>query len=247
MLVSTCLVCCCFTFRPIHASTTLVDGTNGYTIVAFGDSLTAGYWKQTRGQYEPFFHAYAIRLRDLLKNSSTIVEKGLSGERTGEMLHRLPNVLTVQPKIKLVIILGGTNDLGSGRVPNDEIVANIKQLHRIALNSSSLSPHQDVIYTIAVTIPQAVWMLKGPSAVKRLAINEKIRAFAGRCSARISVLDLENAFDLSVKANMNTFWSPDGLHLNPHGYDEFGEMIYKLMESTTIDDTKAFSLDCLSS
>ncbi len=244
----TCLLCFLFTFRPIHASTNLVDWTKGYTIVAFGDSLTAGYWKQTRGQFEPFFHAYAIRLRELLNNGSTIVEKGLSGERTDEMTHRLPYVLKAQPKTKLVIILGGTNDLGSGRLPTEETVANIKALHRIALNSSALSPqHQEVVYTVAVTIPQAFWMLRGPSASKRLAINEQIRAFATRCSARISVLDMENAFNLSVKANMNTFWSPDGLHLNPHGYDEFAGMIYKLMESTSIQDSKAFSLDCLNS
>ena len=248
VFLKTSLVICLLAFlHRVTATATLIDETKGKTIIAFGDSLTAGYWKETRGQFEPFFHAYAIRLRELLNNASTIVEKGLSGERTDEMMHRLPHVLKAQSKIKLVIILGGTNDLGGGRIPIEETVANIKELHRIALNSSSAISPQNVIYTVAVTIPQALWMLKGPSATKRLAINEKIRAFASRCSARISVLDLENAFDLSVKANMNRFWSPDGLHLNPHGYDQFAEMLYKLMESTSVNDSQTFSLDCLNS
>lgn len=85
--------------------TTLVEETLGKTIVAFGDSLTEGYWKRTVSQEIPEFHSYAITLQNLLKNQSNMVQVGISGERTYSMVQRLPIVLKKHPETKLVIIL----------------------------------------------------------------------------------------------------------------------------------------------
>ena len=94
-----------FMFPQQSYGNTLVDETIGKTIVAFGDSLTEGYWKRTTFQEIPEFHAYAIRLQNLLKNQSNMVQVGISGERTTSMVNRLPIVLKKYPETKLVIIL----------------------------------------------------------------------------------------------------------------------------------------------
>jgi len=226
---------------------TMVDETKGHTIVAFGDSLTAGYWKVNRSQLDPFFHSYAHKLRTLLLNASKVVEVGLSGERTDEMLFRLPAVLKQHAATKLVIILGGTNDLAYGRMQASDIVENVKQLHRMALNCSAFTPgHHSVVYTIAVTLPPSQWTQRPPHATKRLAVNDKIRSFANRCAARVGFLDLEPTFDLNAKDTFTKFYSPDGLHLNPHGYDTFAELLHKTMSSFAVKDPATpFSLDCL--
>lgn len=61
------------------------------------------------------------------------------------MLDRLPLLLD-KHRFDVVIILGGTNDLG--HVHQDNIVANIKELHQIAQKAGSKS--------VLVTIPSAV-------------------------------------------------------------------------------------------
>ena len=94
-----------FLFPQSSYGTTLVEETFGKTIVAFGDSLTEGYWKRTAFQEIPEFHSYAIRFQSLLKNQSNIVQVGISGERTNSMVNRLPTVLKKHPETKLVIIL----------------------------------------------------------------------------------------------------------------------------------------------
>ena len=127
----------------------------------------------------------------------------------------------------------------------DQIMVNLKSLHRIALNSNNM------VFTIAITIPQAGWMLRKDS--KRLSINQKIRAIVERCSARMVLLDMDTLpIDLNIKDNHEKYWSPDLLHLNPHGYDVVGEYLHKTMLNYTINPsssilstTKPFSTACL--
>ena len=101
-------LCCWFVLIGIGlfgTGNTLVEETNGKTIVAFGDSLTEGFWKKTIYQPLPEFHSYAITLQNLLKNKSNLVQVGISGERTVSMINRLPIVLQKNPETKLVMIL----------------------------------------------------------------------------------------------------------------------------------------------
>jgi lysophospholipase L1-like esterase len=116
--------------RSLSQSKSLIDVCQGKEIIAFGDSLTHGYYVVTRWQRYPEFHPYADRLSVLLNNRSDIIRAGVSGEFTSQMVRRLPSVLRDHPNAKLSIILGGTNDLGR-RVPINTIIDNLKQLHRL--------------------------------------------------------------------------------------------------------------------
>ena len=79
-------------------------------ILAFGDSLTEG-WCHSGTK----FHPYTRKLQSLIQSLSKsvdIVNKGVSGETTEQMSDRLPLVLNKDGPFDLVIILGGTNDIG---------------------------------------------------------------------------------------------------------------------------------------
>ena len=90
-------------------------------VLGFGDSLTKGLIinKQNRGRsHLPYINELRKKIsmhnsyyRDD-SNSSFILEVGISGETTSEMVQRLPLELNKLSKnLSIVLILGGTNDL----------------------------------------------------------------------------------------------------------------------------------------
>ncbi len=88
------------------------DGSR--VIVAFGDSLTAGYTL-------PIEDSYPSQLQRLLSEkgytSYTVINKGVSGDTTADGLQRLPEVLAEQPEI--VILALGANDGLQGLSPTE--------------------------------------------------------------------------------------------------------------------------------
>jgi lysophospholipase L1-like esterase len=136
--------------------------------------------------------------------------------------------------------LGGTNDLGT-RVPVKTIIDNVKQLHRLVLTNAQSNIKDSIVYSIAVTVPQASWTIHSE---ERFQVNRAIRELQTRCSARMGLLDLENTFNQSDKQN-HKYWSPDFLHFSPAGYDEIGGMLHKVMSEFTIKNNQEFSLSCL--
>ncbi|QIW10232.1 arylesterase [Francisella sp. LA112445] len=88
----------------------------GKTIVAFGDSLTAGYRVDKKDNYPS-------QLSRMI--NKPIINMGISGETTQQALERINSVVAKDPKIVL-ITLGG-NDLKK-RVPAGEAFDNLKQI-----------------------------------------------------------------------------------------------------------------------
>jgi len=84
------------------------------TILAFGDSLLAGYGLRDGESYPAKLEA-ALRARGV---NARIVNAGISGETTGAALARLSGVLAAQAdKPELVIVSLGGNDMLQGRPP----------------------------------------------------------------------------------------------------------------------------------
>lgn len=99
----------------------------GRPILAFGDSLVAGYGLPGRDAYPSKLEA-ALRVRGI---NARVVNAGISGETTGQGLRRLGEVLDAQPvKPELVIVSLGANDMLQGRSPA-EPRANLAQILRI--------------------------------------------------------------------------------------------------------------------
>jgi len=204
----------------------LVDYVANGQILAFGDSLTHGMfvtqteWRNT--------HPYAIELTKLLKNNTEVIESGVSGQLTSEMVQRLPLELKKYPQARAVLILGGTNDLGH-RMEAQEVLDNLIKLHTMAQNASISATKP--VYTIAITVPQSRWPFKPAT---RYAINEGLRKFAlVDCPGRTALLDMESSFNQSEAKNA-VFWSDDFVHLSPLGYDAMGKMLYDVMVDFTV-------------
>ena len=95
-------------------------------VLAFGDSLTAGYGVDKTQSY-PSVLANLIGLK--------VINAGISGETTAEGLERLPEVLeTHQPK--LVILLEGGNDVLQ-KVSEAQIKSNLKQMIQLVQQSGA--------------------------------------------------------------------------------------------------------------
>ena len=92
-------------------------------ILAFGDSLFAGYGVGTENSYPAKLEA-ALRARGI---DARIVNAGVSGDTSGAGRQRLPFVLDKQENIDLVILELGGNDLLRG-IPPSETRANFEAM-----------------------------------------------------------------------------------------------------------------------
>lgn len=92
--------------------------TRGRNVIAFGDSLTAGYGA---GEGED----YPSRLAAL--SGIPLINAGVSGDTTATALERIDDVLTQEPRI-VIVGLGG-NDYLNG-VPLDATEANLRTIVR---------------------------------------------------------------------------------------------------------------------
>jgi len=95
-----------------------------HSVLAFGDSLLAGYGLHDGESYPAKLEA-ALRARGI---NARITSAGISGETTAQGLSRLAGVLDAQPiKPELVIISLGANDMLQGRPPV-QTRANLEQI-----------------------------------------------------------------------------------------------------------------------
>lgn len=224
------------------------------TILCFGDSLTFGTNRQTQLLSPLHPHAYAKHLSELLRrplvtsdgngnlkkqeeftSNSAIVENGWPGEVTSHMWSRLPDTLKKAKDPQLVIILGGTNDIGAGE-SKENIVANLQSMHYAALNGSSVS------HTIHLTVPPSAAFvnpqMKSRFGDKRKAVNEEMRMFIHNHNKRHAVIrgevggiflvDLEFIY-LPIEEHRSS-WNKDLLHFSAEGYDGIADLIYRAMQ-----------------
>ena len=99
------------------------DASNVITIVAFGDSLTAGYGLSRKQAY-PALIAEKMRAAGY---EFDVVNAGSSGDTTTGGLRRLPAILRGHKKIDVFILELGINDAFRG-VPVDQIRANLQAI-----------------------------------------------------------------------------------------------------------------------
>ena len=201
-------------------------------LLAFGDSLTAGYHHMGHA-----FAPWAPLLQRLLGSDVVCDHIGLSGFTTQQMLDTADeqSVTDVVPvtwpgyrtqlrrhRYDVVLILGGTNDLadyGHGPMPTQRTVSNLAKLHAFA--------HEAGARSVAMTIPEskgAVYFeTRSPPFRVRLDANEAIRAWAANQPAdRVHLVD---ASALVPYSGTNGLWEPDGLHLSQRGYEAFGRAL----------------------
>eukprot|EP01130_Rhizamoeba_saxonica_P003840 TRINITY_DN1592_c0_g1_i2.p1 TRINITY_DN1592_c0_g1~~TRINITY_DN1592_c0_g1_i2.p1 ORF type:complete len:145 (+),score=30.10 TRINITY_DN1592_c0_g1_i2:58-492(+) len=130
-------------------------------ILAFGNSLTAGYIKFQDD------HPYTLQLSDLITANFPdhliqIVVKGVPGENTQDMIPRLASILAKDP-YDLVLLLGGTNDMGV--FDHVQIYENLERMYEMAKDHGAVL----VVMSIADHFCTIDWYLE-----KRAQLNQMI-------------------------------------------------------------------------
>lgn len=176
-------------------------------ILAFGDSLTAGYQL-------PQKQAWPARLEEFLKNEGRDVEVtngGVSGDTSGAALRRIDWSLKFGP-YDLAIICIGAND-GLRQLPAKEMEANLRQIVdkfqaakvNVLLIGMKLSSNYDAAY------------LKAFEAAYPKVAKEKKTAFYPFLLEGVAMDDLLNL--------------GDRIHPNPRGHEIIAHALTKKVEA----------------
>lgn len=196
------------------------DISSRVRVVALGDSLTVGFQSyglgEDMGKSTPYTAVLIDRIsRDFPSDSLLIeiVNKGIVGELSEQMLARFgSDVIRLTPKV--VIILGGSNDLGWGLAPR-ETFRNLSEMYRLSLENQ--------ITPIACTVPSILGYDEGipPRIVLNGLLQEHCRKIGIRC------VDVFRATLDQGTSRLASQYSSDGLHLSSEGYRKMGAAIYE--------------------
>ena len=189
--------------------------------MAFGDSLTVGYQSPTGGLEWPEPTPYTVFLEEkvshlLSENAASdlrivIHNRGISGELTEDMLSRFDRDVVVH-RPDIVIILGGSNDLGWGVDP-DTIASNLTEMYDTSL-SFGINP-------VSCTVPSILGYDEG--IPPRIELNRLIQEVSRRRG--MVCVDLFAATGDS-EGRLKEAYSNDGLHLSTQGYQTMAEAIF---------------------
>jgi lysophospholipase L1-like esterase len=197
--------------------------TERVTIVAMGDSTTAGTpgWKSRieappRGAGDETSQ-YAWWLMQAHPEWE-VVNQGVNGERSDEILARFDrDVLQQRPKV--VVILAGVNDVYQGR-PAKHVIAQLTAMYARAKGAGIPVVAGSIIPYNTATPDQNARMR---------AINDWIRATAAADPA-ITFVDTRAAAAARDDPD-RLFESPDGLHPSPGGYRRMADAIRPVLET----------------
>jgi len=218
---------------------TLLDMSQGKTILCFGDSLTHGMLVNGEDWHQ--VHPYALKLNELIRkkfktegkeNATTVIEAGISGELASHMVHRLPAVMKkisegTRPDISVVVILAGTNDLGS-RHSAKQVLEDVLTLHEYAKKHKKNSDSTQT-FTIALSMPQLRWSINQED---RIEVNRGLKDYVQNTNSSFFI-SLEEPFDQKQPENVK-FWSTDMVHFSIEGYDKIGELVFDVLSTNQL-------------
>lgn len=172
-----------------------------HRIVCVGDSITEGFANPNNWPYH---------LKARLGGDWQVVNQGVGGDKTADMLARIDKALALNPHF--VIILGGTNDLANGDVPLATMQANIREM---CTNVESYGA-----VPVLCTVPPTSFDLE-----QRDILNGWIAEYANLKG--YGLIDFYSVIDNpSNPGHSNpTLVMSDGIHPNAAGYLAMGNAI----------------------
>ena len=207
-----------------------------FRLACFGDSLTAGFQTPTPGQVPWRDTPYGGFLQEWLGERGNVIVSGICGEVTHEMVGRFDRAI-LRHSPHAVVILGGTNDLGSGYDP-EAIVENLTILYKAA--------QQNGIRPVGVTLP-SIYVDEETLQVRTKKVEdvdelpEWIRSHIDRrrvlnrmiqdvcASEHISSVDLFDGTSEGPHDLLAPRFSNDGLHLSTAGYERFARLVWEVV------------------
>jgi len=175
-------------------------------VVFMGDSITE-FWSRAA----PAFFANPAR-----------IDRGISGQTTGQMLLRFrQDVIALHPRA--VVILAGTNDIAGNNGPasDAEIEANLLSMIELARYN-----HIRVVLVTLVPTVRYPWADQLRPAPRIAAINEWIRAEATR--DHLILADIHPAM-ATPEGALRPELGDDGVHPNAAGYAIMASVIEPLL------------------
>jgi lysophospholipase L1-like esterase len=197
-------------------------------ILALGDSLTAGFYG---GAYYP----YAIPLAALFKSakiSAKIDQLGVCGEHVvPTMVNRLRSILETNTSYDWIIILGGTNDLGSEVLAEKIFKEGLEPMYEMCLNHAKAKIKLAAMTVIEISSHPPT----GNKDKNRQALNTMIRNYVAKTNKRhrICLVDLDKGIPYHRVINdeeRKRIWD-DGIHLKPAGYDRMAKLVFDAIKS----------------
>ncbi len=177
-------------------------------IVLMGDSITE-FWKANN---ESFF------------SSNNLINKGISGQTTSQMLVRFcQDVIGLMPF--KVVILAGINDIAenTGPITLEAIFENIVSMVELA------KTNKIKVVLCAVILSNAFyWNPKLQPADKVIALNKMINAYA--TINKIPYVDYYTAM-VDNNKGLNKKYGDDGVHPNRNGYKLMESLLLKVLNN----------------
>ncbi len=171
-------------------------------VVFMGDSITDA-WGRGRGSFFP---------------GKPYINRGISGQTTPQMLVRFrPDVIALKPKV--VVILGGTNDIAGNTGPEtlEEIEGNLQSMAELAKANgiqvvlSSVMPVCDYYQQQTTKRPPG----------KIITLNAWIKSYTAQ--NQMTYLDYYSAM-VDERNMLRKGLTYDGLHPNDAGYEVMGPL-----------------------
>lgn len=153
------------------------------------------------------------------------INKGISGQTTGEMLERYqPDVIDLRPA--LVVILAGINDIAEnqGYVPLEKVFGNI-----VAMAEQAKEHNIKVILCSVLPAKDFPWRPGMHPTEKIIALNAMILNYAK--ANNIPYVDYYSAMVNEDKALIDAY-TYDGVHPNKRGYRVMGPLLEETILKT---------------
>ena len=184
------------------------EKTNPKKIVLMGNSITE-HWQT----YNPLF----------FKENSFLINKGISGQTTVEMLSRF-NEDVIKQNPKAVYILAGINDIAqnSGYISIDDISKNIIKMGLLAQKNNI-----KVVICSVLPVTEIIWNEKIKNANQKvIELNQKLIS----SSKKNNFIYLDYYSKMKEDLSLLTY---DGLHPNEKGYLKMNAIIKKSLKGIT--------------
>jgi len=183
-------------------------------VVFFGDSITHNWGNKNYS--------------DLFQRKKNYINRGIGGQTTGQMLLRYrQDVLALEPKV--VVFLGGTNDLASYKVA--DVVSFIEQ-NISSITELALLHHEHIILCSITPVSDAIKpQTDRRDPAKILAINAWLKKYA--TEKHIPYVDYYDAVT-DGHDRIQTALTVDGLHPNHDGVAK----MEPLVEAAIADELK---------
>lgn len=189
-------------------NTILLQEPNTKPIVLMGDSITE-FWKINDGD---FF------------KSNNLIDRGISGQTTPQMLLRFrQDVIDLNPS--KVVILAGINDIAenTGPISLEAVFGNIVSMVELAKVNKI-----KVVLCAVLPSNKFYWNPKIEPADKVIALNKMIKTYA--LNNKIPFVDYYSAM-VDNEKGLDKKYGDDGVHPNLNGYKLMESLLLKIMSN----------------